>query len=152
MTVTALRLVPIGKAAVLAGFGGELSAPAAEATLSFCAGSGFNEPCNSYMGVSGSDAMGVCSFKSAPLNGRVEIAYFVFPAFAGRGCAKAMAAQLVAIAHGHAPDVTVAARTLIEPDASQRVLQKLGVRNCGKLVDPDDGPVLEWRLERAATG
>lgn len=55
-------------------------------------------------------AVGTCGFKSSPDQGRVEIAYFTFPDFEGRGLATAMAGELLAIAIGsveHPEDGTV---------------------------------------------
>ena len=95
---------------------------------------------------SGCEVVGACSFKSAPAEGRVEIAYFTFPHAEGLGHGKAMAAGLVAIAAA-APDVhTVIACTLPEENASAAILRGLQFTNTGTVVDPDDGPVWRWEL------
>jgi [ribosomal protein S5]-alanine N-acetyltransferase len=100
--------------------------------------------------VEGPQVVGICSFKSAPLNGRVEMAYFTFPEHEGRGIATEMASQLVAMTTAR-PDVSsVAAQTLPERNASHRVLEKLGFRAMGTVNHPQDGVVLEWQLTRAA--
>ena len=44
----------------------------------------------------------------------------------------------------------IRAHTLPEPNASTRILEKLGFVKCGDAIDPDAGLVLRW--ERAATG
>lgn len=105
---------------------------------------GYTEPWIGYLAVDGDRPIGSCAFKSAPVDGRVEIAYFTFPPFEGRGHATGMAAALLARAREAAPDVTVVARTLPDRNASHRVLEKLGFRRGGLVSDPEDGLVLEW--------
>jgi RimJ/RimL family protein N-acetyltransferase len=89
-------------------------------------------------------AVGTCGFTSAPVDGRVELAYFTFPAFQGRGIAKKMAASLLTLAAGSDPAVMVIARTLIERNAAHRVLEKRAFTCMGKVESPEDGTVLEW--------
>jgi ribosomal-protein-alanine N-acetyltransferase len=92
--------------------------------------------------------VGTCSYKGPPdAGGAVEIAYFTFPAYQGRGYATAMAAHLTAQAATPPPARTVRAHTLPERNASVRILEKLGFAHLGQVVDPEDGPI--WRWERA---
>jgi RimJ/RimL family protein N-acetyltransferase len=91
--------------------------------------------------------IGTCSFTAPPdAEGIVEIAYFTFPPFEGRGYATAMAAALVELAEGATAIRKVRAHTLPERNASTRVLQKLGFDWIGEAVDPEVGRV--WRWER----
>lgn len=77
----------------------------------------------------------------------VEIAYFTFPSYEGRGYATAMA-NLLTVGAGAAPAArTVRAHTLPERNTSVRILEKLGFAHLGQVIDPEDGPV--WRWERA---
>ncbi len=124
-----------------------------EATRALYGRVGFVPPWTGYLAAEGDVVVGTCGFVAPPADGRVEIAYFTFPAHEGRGVARAMAAALVAIARQAAPDATVAARTLRERNASHRILERLGFTCRGEVEDPDDGPVLEWRLvDGAAAG
>jgi [ribosomal protein S5]-alanine N-acetyltransferase len=93
--------------------------------------------------------VGTCGFIAPPDSvGRVEIAYFTFPAYERQGCATAMARGLVDRA-SMAPDVRlICAHTLPERNASARILEKLGFAQKGEEMDPDAGPV--WRWERDA--
>jgi ribosomal-protein-alanine N-acetyltransferase len=93
-----------------------------------------------------SEALGTCGFTFAPADRAVEIAYGTLPPFEGRGVAKAMAAELVAIARGSGAVDLVYAHTLCEPNASTRVLKHLGFRLAGEIVHPEDGPVWRWEL------
>ncbi|HEX9698715.1 MAG TPA: GNAT family N-acetyltransferase [Acidobacteriota bacterium] len=102
---------------------------------------GFEEPWIGYLVLADEAAVGTCGFKSPPRDGRVEIAYFTFPAFEGRGFATAMAAELVTIARQHDSAVVVAAQTLPQRNASHRVLEKLGFRHVETIDHPEDGIV-----------
>lgn len=143
-----LELVPIEQDGTPRGYRGELAEDARdglEATVSFYQATGFEEPWISYLAVVGAAAVGICSFKSRPVGGRVEIGYFTFPGHEGRGVATAMAAELIAIAASHDSGVLVTAQTLCERNASHRVLEKLGFRAVGTVEHPEDGTVLEWQ-------
>lgn len=120
-------------------------------TAAFYSRVGFAAPWISYLAMEGTRAVGICSFKSAPVDGRVEIAYFTLPGHEGKGIATAMAARLVAIAQSRPEVARIAAQTLAERNASHRVLEKLGFRTIGTMEHPDDGIVLEWQLANART-
>jgi RimJ/RimL family protein N-acetyltransferase len=89
--------------------------------------------------------VGTCAFKGGPdAHGAVEIAYFTFPPHEGLGYATAMARALVAVAARDPGVRVVCAHTLPEPNASSRVLSKLGFVFVGDVPDPQDGPVWRW--------
>jgi [ribosomal protein S5]-alanine N-acetyltransferase len=119
-----------------------------EATLAFQSRSDARPPWIGYLAVDAADRslIGTCSFKGGPKGGAVEIAYFTFEPFEGRGYAGAMAERLVDIAR-KAPDVTaVAAQTLPAVNASTKVLQKHGFVRDGVAQDDEAGEVWCWRL------
>lgn len=107
---------------------------------------GFVEPWIGYLALVDGTVVGTCGFKSPPQRGRVEIAYFTFPAFEGRGIASAMAARLVTVAQRQLPSVVIAAQTLPGRNASHRVLEKLGFLDVEMIDHPEDGLVREWQL------
>jgi [ribosomal protein S5]-alanine N-acetyltransferase len=87
---------------------------------------------------------GTCSFKGPPADGAVEIAYYTFAGFEGRGIATAMARFLLDQA-SRMPGVTkVVAHTLPENNASTHILEKLGMTLTG--VGEEDG-IAVWRWE-----
>jgi RimJ/RimL family protein N-acetyltransferase len=92
--------------------------------------------------------IGTAGFKGPPAEGMVEIAYGIAPGFQGQGFATEAAAALVEFALATEGVRLVRAHTLAVPNASTRVLLKNGFRHCGVVVDPDDGPVWRWELER----
>ena len=107
---------------------------------------GYHEPWVGYLGTQGKEAVGLASFKGPPAAGRVEIAYFTFPGFEGRGFATAMARRLTDLALDSEPGITVAAQTLPVPNASNAILRKLGFRLHGTAMDDEAGEVWEWQL------
>jgi RimJ/RimL family protein N-acetyltransferase len=87
--------------------------------------------------------VGTCSLKGPPVDGVVEIAYYCFPGFEGRGIGTEMGRFLVERA-GSLPDVTaIIAHTAAERNASTRILEKIGMKLAGE--DEEDGiPVWRW--------
>ena len=83
---------------------------------------------------------GLCAFKAAPDGGKVEIAYYTFPLFEGRGVATAMVALLVDIARSSGLK-KVRALTLPTPNASNALLTRAGFAFLGPAEDPEDGAV-----------
>lgn len=107
---------------------------------------GFQPPWISYLAVRDGIAVGTCAFKSPPVNGRVEIAYFTFPEHEGQGIATWMASRLTTLARKADPSVTVTAQTLPHENASTTILRKTGFQQTGTIEHPEDGPVWEWEL------
>lgn len=91
--------------------------------------------------------VGTCGFKCAPRGNRVEIAYFTFPKYEGRGIATQMAKDLIEMAKKTQADIVVFAQTRPEENASTAVLKKLGFKKLGEVQNPQDGLVWEWELE-----
>ena len=96
------------------------------------------------------EVVGSCAFKTPPTaEGTVEIAYFTYPPFEGRGYATEMARQLVEMATHAGAVGSVLAHTLPEPSASTRVLEKTGMDSrrgsdrSGRRAESGDGTV-EW--------
>jgi RimJ/RimL family protein N-acetyltransferase len=144
----AIRLVPITEAGVAAE-AIELPPPASEilpVTAALYRSSGFVPPWIAYLAVHDGSTVGTCAFKSAPVYGRVEIAYYTFPGFEGRGIATEMAKRLVAIARAEQPGIVVTAQTLPVRNASNKILELLGFTLAGHAVDADVGDVWEWQL------
>ena len=88
-------------------------------------------------------------FKGAPdADGAVEIGYSVAPSWEGRGVATAAVGALLREAWA-APEVRcVLAHTLLERNASVRVLEKSGFVRDGENLDGDVGVVWRFRRDR----
>lgn len=118
-----------------------------EQTRAFLEANPRPDPWGSWLAWDGDTAVGVCSYKFPPDGaGAVEIAYGVFPAYRGRGYARAIISALfdLAVRSGAA---TVFALTLPEDNPSNGALRREGFAFAGEVTDPADGPV--WRWERA---
>lgn len=146
---TKVALIPIDRDGSPRGYSGslpELTSEVFRATAELYARAGCEEPWIGYLALADETPVGTCGYKAKPQNGRVEIAYFTFPEFEGRGYASAMAERLVAIAREHDLSVVLAAQTLPERNASHAVLEKLGFRHVDTIDHPEDGTVWEWQL------
>jgi ADP-ribosylglycohydrolase/RimJ/RimL family protein N-acetyltransferase len=80
--------------------------------------------------------------------GVVEIGYSIAPAHRGRGLATQAARALTHVAFLDPRVEAVEAHTLAEPNASTRVLEKVGMTRVAERVLPGEGPVWQWRLRR----
>jgi [ribosomal protein S5]-alanine N-acetyltransferase len=107
---------------------------------------GFTPPWVGYLAIQGLQLVGTCAFASAPKDGRVEIAYFTFPEFEGRGIATAMATKLIEIAQTSDDHPIVFAQTLPVVNASNHILKKLGFKFAAEVSHPEEGMVWEWEL------
>lgn len=148
-----LRLVPILRS-------GELAEPlqltefgkaVIEPTLAnYPPGEGEPEwPC--YALALGEQAVGGGGYKAPPAEGEVEIAYFTAPEYEGQGYAGQTARLLIARAWRHDPQLTVTAETLMEENASVKLLRRIGFEQTETRIDPDEGiEVWHWKLRPAA--
>ena len=92
--------------------------------------------------------VGSCAFKGPPTeDGAVEIAYYTFGPYEGRGHAKGMARALISVAFSPPPVRRVIAHTLPESNPSTSVLRSAGMSFVGEVQDPEDGLVWRWCLE-----
>lgn len=88
-------------------------------------------------------------YKGAPdEEGMVEIGYAIVPEYRRRGLATEAACGMTRYAFSHPEVKIVQAHTLKDGTASMGVLRKLGMKFVGTAQDPDEGEVLQWRVER----
>ena len=108
---------------------------------------GFNPPWICYYAKLEDQLVGACAYKGKPVNGRVEIAYGVFPAHQNKGIGTLIANTLVNLAIETDPSVIVTARTLPEENYSARLLRKNNFKLLGAVIDEEDGEVWEWEYQ-----
>ncbi len=102
-----------------------------------------------YLVLESGTIVGTCAFRSPPRNGEVEIAYFTFPEFEGRGIATEVARHLIETGQAAVPSIRIFAFTLPEKNASNHILEKLGFSLAGETRDEDDRVVWRWELPTA---
>lgn len=92
--------------------------------------------------------MGLGGFKGPPDNGVVEIGYGVAFAYRNQGYAFEAVQAMIRYAFGF-PDIhTVRAHTLSEVNASNRVLEKCGLKRVAVINDPGEGVLWRWEIRR----
>jgi len=108
---------------------------------------GFCHPWVGFLAIKDGEIVGSCGFKSAPIENKVEIAYYTFPEYEGNGYASIMCRLLtdLALAQQDRASLVITARTLPTGIASMCILQKNGYRRIGMVHDPEDGEVVEWQ-------
>ena len=106
-------------------------------------------PWTGYLAFSDEDVLvGVCAFKDVPnYRNEVEIAYYTFPEFEGRGHATSMASLLIDLAKTDENASALVAHTLREKNASAHICEKLGLEFKGDILDQEDGLVWRWEIE-----
>ena len=92
--------------------------------------------------------IGQCAYKGPPIDGIVEIAYGVDTDYQGRGYATEAARALVVRAFDSGQVHIVRAHTLAAENASTRVLTKCGFELIGEVVEPEDGLVWRWEIDK----
>ncbi|MEW5976779.1 MAG: GNAT family protein [Acidobacteriota bacterium] len=144
-----MELIAITEQGLPAKMIGELPEMATQIVISTAAmyeTAGYQAPWIGYLAVEKGGCVGTCAFKAAPRNGEVEIAYFTFPQYEGRGVATRMATLLINIARREIPGLIVTAQTLPMDNASNAILKKLGFVYSGERDHSEDGRVWDWRL------
>jgi RimJ/RimL family protein N-acetyltransferase len=101
----------------------------------------------SWLMVDGDEVVGACGYKTAPdADGWVEIGYGVAETRRGRGHATRAVAEMIALAAADPHIRALTAQTALANAASQGVLARNGFTQVGESVDPEDGPMMVWRL------
>jgi [ribosomal protein S5]-alanine N-acetyltransferase len=93
--------------------------------------------------------IGLGGFKGAPdAQGRVEIGYGIATAYRGKGYATEAAQAMVDFAFGHPDVASVIAHTMPNENPSTSVLQKVGMVKIGETIDPEDGLLWRWQVNK----
>lgn len=88
-------------------------------------------------------------FKSRPdESGTVEIGYEIASEYWNRGFATEAAQRMIDYAFADEEVRAVIAHTLAEINASNRVLQKVGMKFIAEVDDPEEGKIWRWQMSR----
>ncbi len=94
--------------------------------------------------------VGTCGYKGPPnAEGMVEIGYEVAEDYRGNHLASEMAKLLIGNALAHPEVKVIYAHTLSEHNASTKILEKCGFKFVKEIMDPTDGPIWLWQIDRA---
>lgn len=113
---------------------------------------GFTKPWIGYFAsIDGSEIVGCGGFKGKPREGKIEIAYGTFQNFEGQGIGTEICRQLVLISLKTDPLIKITARTLMESNASTKILKRNDFEFVGIVNDEEDGNVWEWECRKELT-
>lgn len=88
-------------------------------------------------------------FKGAPdQSGMVEIGYEIAAEYWNRGLATEAVQGMIDYAFDHEEVQAVMAHTLAEKNASNSVLQKVGMKFIAEVGDPEEGKIWRWQINR----
>jgi [ribosomal protein S5]-alanine N-acetyltransferase len=80
--------------------------------------------------------------------GCVEIGYEIATEYWNRGYANQAVQKMVEFAFAHQQVETVMAHTLAEPNASNKVLKKIGMNFISEIDDLENGKIWRWQINR----
>jgi [ribosomal protein S5]-alanine N-acetyltransferase len=90
--------------------------------------------------------VGSCGFTGQPIENKVEIAYWTFPANEGQGIASHACKSLIDIALKEFPNIIITAKTAPEENASVKILKNNGFFFKGIVQDHEIGDAWLWEL------
>lgn len=122
-----------------------------EGTAALYRKTGFMPPWIGYIAVYDGAVVGGGAFVGPPQQNRVEIAYFTLPEHEGKGMASLSAGALVRLAREADPSIELFAKTLPNPNASSRILSRLGFNRIGLVEDDGIGEAWGWILPAHST-
>jgi RimJ/RimL family protein N-acetyltransferase len=99
---------------------------------------------SSWLVVRDGEVVGLCSYRRAPANRRVEIGYGIAPSQRGHGYATSAVAAMVEAAMLDPSVDTLTAETAVQNFASQGVLERNGFARVGTRIDAEDDEVIGW--------
>ncbi|MEZ5015383.1 MAG: GNAT family N-acetyltransferase [Chitinophagales bacterium] len=112
----------------------------------FYAEHGFTPPWNGYFILENARVIGSCGFAGPMKNNTVEIAYWTFKKFEGRGIASYACQALVEISRAQDPHVHITAKTEPRENASAHILRKYGFVQTKMVQDHEIGDAWLWEL------
>jgi ribosomal-protein-alanine N-acetyltransferase len=109
---------------------------------------GFLPPWICYFVKKDTELVAGAAFKGKPIDGKVEVAYGVFPPYMHQGIGTEICKILVELSLATDPDVIITARTLPEENYSAKILRKNRFKLLGKIYDEEDGDLWEWEYAK----
>ncbi len=108
---------------------------------------GFHLPWVAYLVIEQNQVVGSCSFTGKPNENKVEIAYWTFKEFEGKGIASFACKELVKISQAADARVIITAKTAPEKNASTKILEKNNFIFTEIVQDEEIGDAWLWTLQ-----
>ncbi len=106
---------------------------------------------SAWMMVEGSEVVGLCSVVRLDVANRsIDIGYGIAASRRERSIAGRAIAEIVRWARSDPRVDAVTADTSVDYIASQRVLERNGFERVGTRIDPEDGPMICWRVRTSS--
>ncbi|MFN8165602.1 MAG: GNAT family N-acetyltransferase [Bacteroidia bacterium] len=90
--------------------------------------------------------VGACGFTGPPTNDMIEISYWTFKEFEGRGISTRSCQAMIKIVQQTNPSLKIFAKTMPEENASTSILKKNGFIFAGETTDHEIGLAWKWTL------
>jgi RimJ/RimL family protein N-acetyltransferase len=116
------------------------------ATIDIYTHIGFHKPWVGYLVADSDVIVGAAGFNGVPENNEVEISYYTFQEYEGKGYATFACRELIKIAKSHNPGVVIFAKTAPEENASTRILSNNGFVYQKVVQDHEIGDAWLWEL------
>ena len=116
------------------------------ATIDLYKNIGFHKPWVGYLVVDSDVIVGAAGFNGGPENNEVEISYFTFQEYEGKGYATFACKELINKAKFQNPGIVIYAKTAPEENASTRILNKNGFVYQKVVQDHEIGDAWLWKL------
>jgi RimJ/RimL family protein N-acetyltransferase len=107
---------------------------------------GFYRPWVGYLVIDSNVIVGAAGFNGRPENNVVEISYYTFKEYEGKGYAALACKELIRIANYQNPGLIICAKTAPEENASTRILRKNGFIYRKIVQDHEIGDAWLWEL------
>ncbi len=117
-----------------------------EATFDLYKRVGFYSPWGGYFVNDSNVIVGAAGFNGRPANNVVEISYYTFQEFEGKGIATLACQELIKIARNENPRLVICAKTEPKENASTGILRKNGFVYKKVVQDHEIGDAWLWEL------
>jgi RimJ/RimL family protein N-acetyltransferase len=116
------------------------------ATIDLYKNKGFYMPWVGYLVIDSNVVVGAAGFNGRPENNGVEISYYTFQEYEGKGYATLACKELIKIAKLQNPSLVICAKTVPEENASTRILKNNGFVYSRVVQDHEIGDAWFWKL------
>jgi RimJ/RimL family protein N-acetyltransferase len=107
---------------------------------------GVYPPWIGYLVINENVVVGAAGFNGKPLNNSIEISYFTFPEFEGKGFASLVCKELINLVKNENPSLVICAKTAPEENASTSILKRNGFEFQRVVQDHEIGDAWLWEL------